>query len=238
MNYIKEYVPDAQSFEGVVGKDVDLETIGLSEYTKYAILNDIPMDSSYQIRSYGGIGCFMSHQKLWENLINSNNNSMFVMEEDVLFNANFKTDYPKLLNFIENESEPCYILLGYTPYGSPSTKRYNNLLDEITGVFWGTQSYLINTQAAQILYDKSKCIDSQVDTFMSIVPGIKKLSSNPVLTTQKFHTSSILNPSLKMLIPNSNYICLIMILVLVGIIIILSTTSCNAKLKRYKCKLK
>jgi len=238
-NYVESYVPNTQIYKGVVGKNIDLNQLPeLTYYTKYCLKRGVPLTDYAQIRSYGALGCFLSHKNLWKTLVNSSDNSMLVMETDVKFLSNFKTDYPKIKEFIESIDEPMFVMLGYSWMGDPQYKNYDSMFNEITNIFWGTQSYLINKKGAQILLDNSNCIDIQVDTFMSITPGIKKLSPKNLLTKQHFHFSTILNPSLKLLVPASNKLVIILTLCLIGVIILLSNISCNNRFKKYKCKIK
>jgi hypothetical protein len=101
--------------------------------------------------SPGEIGCALSHLGVYKLLLESNENSIIIFEDDVLFDESMSKDIlMKLQSFIDSQENPAVIALydSTFKYGKPVDQIDNYAIYKTTS-FWCTHGYIINRQAAK-----------------------------------------------------------------------------------------
>jgi GR25 family glycosyltransferase involved in LPS biosynthesis len=165
-------------FEAVVGKNITKEEIN-------KILSISSLDTLYNypsnhkdIRSKGAIGCYLSHYKIWEKMINQNLDNVLVIEDDIYTDVEAE-EFNKYINSIPNDYDIgmlSWFRLWFDPLNNPNKNiiinnywnKYNS-----TNVF-STGCYLISRKGAEKLKKNAFPICYQVDAYMNILNNIDK----------------------------------------------------------------
>lgn len=195
-----------QRFPAVYGKSIDpsyLQSI-THPSVDYTIKRGRSTDE--QIQGLGAIGCYLSHVKLWEMLLESKNEMFLIFEDDL--NSKMNININKLESFVseidQNHPDWDLIYLGFykpLPYGSEDMKLSDGIyrVNEIT---FTTHAYLIHRRGAQKLLKHAFPIVHQVDSYMSFMASrgdLKSFRSSKPFFYQNttFSPSSIQEGSLK-----------------------------------------
>lgn len=156
----------------IPGSDIRLEKGYDSEFRARKLGYDL---------TAGELGCFQSHQNVWRNFIDSDNELCCVLEDDAVVNNNF--------NFAVNAATSCNDkwdicrLHCSFDYGINLTvcaaKEYSLSYNVIPPR--GTTGYLMSRKAAKTLLEKSSLIREPVDHFVDNVRihGLTVLSLRP-----------------------------------------------------------
>jgi glycosyl transferase family 25 len=90
-----------QRFSAVNGKK-DLETLknDVSQFGLYSLRNK-KRSSNFQLGSPGALGCYMSHVRVWEMIVQNNWDGCFVLEDDVYLRGKFT---PENLKAVKDRS--------------------------------------------------------------------------------------------------------------------------------------
>lgn len=128
----------------------------------YMELNNHKRLVNEDINSLGHIGCFLSHRKLWEMLINDNNTDYYIIfEDDVVI----KDDFKRLLDELLSKYQFDFVSLGYTSRRN-NDEKFNEDLYYIRNPFFGTQAYIVNKKAALSFYLNSEKLTTHVDAYL------------------------------------------------------------------------
>ena len=157
--------------EGMNGEQIDVnewKTAG-----KYK-----PVDEHNEMRR-GQIGCFESHRWVWQNLLDSEAKHALIMEDDAnlvptteIYNA-----ITAALRDIETHNLAWDVLyVARNPALAKIAGTTPSKLLVKPGLTWGLHGYVINRRAAEMLLKYSKCMQVQVDVYVS-----NMLSSGKVL---------------------------------------------------------
>ena len=173
-----------ERFDAVYGKDLDPLYIDTITYpsVQYTMKNGRYIDSN--IETLGGIGCYLSHVKLWEALANSNDEMLLILEDDAITNNFSAFQINQFLNEIrENDPEWDVIFLGYTkPFPSPNADiPVTDSVYKINEITFQTHAYLLSKKGALKLLSNAFPIVDQVDSYMSymaITRGLKSYRGN------------------------------------------------------------
>jgi GR25 family glycosyltransferase involved in LPS biosynthesis len=163
-------------FEAVDGQLLDKNNINneLTLKAKYTLNSP----SSYNdIRSYGEIGCYLSHTKIWKEIVNNNYSNCIIFEDDVIP----KIDYETIVKYLENI--PNDYDIAYLGWWSRKDMEninknsywfYSNYNDLNKENVLGLYSYIISNSGAKKLLSKAFPIDVQLDTYVSLYNNINK----------------------------------------------------------------
>lgn len=169
-----------QRFPAVYGKSIDpsyLQSI-IHPSVDYTIKHGRSTDD--QIQGLGAIGCYLSHLKLWEMLLESKN-EMFLIFEDDLYptNVNLYELESYVMDVITNQPDWDVIYLGFykpLPYGSQDVK-LSDTVYQINEITFTTHSYLLHRRGAQKLLKHAFPIIHQVDSYLSYMASRGDLKS-------------------------------------------------------------
>lgn len=175
---------------------------------------DKPRENHEVIFNKPGVGCFLSHIKIWEEMLKNNQDWVLVLEDDVELDSNFKNNYTNFINHIGLDTD--LVLLGYTLLRHAPKRKENKL--KIEGLFWGTHCYLISKEGARKALENCYPMELQVDAYLGMNSKEKMKVEAPMtsLAGQYYHPTSIQTMDLKSFMPRSNY-SYILILFLLGI---------------------
>lgn len=110
------------------------------------------------INTLGAIGCYMSHENAWKEIIKKNKPDLIIEDDITVLDYNYNNFVDSWIS--ENHDKPRIVWLSY------------GYLNKESDLLWGTGSYIINPKAAEILLKHSRPIDIQVDSYMHL--SIKK----------------------------------------------------------------
>lgn len=170
LNALQELDISPQRFEAVYGKNLDPKIINkiTDPSVYYSIKNGRSIDQ--QINSIGAIGCYLSHVKLWEMLVKSNNDMFLIFEDDLDISPYVRLD--DINNFVKNviSENPNwdFIFLGFTkPLPFFSKDICEDGICKIKEITFCTHSYIINKKGAKKLLEKAFPIVHQIDSYIS-----------------------------------------------------------------------
>ena len=153
-------------FSGVNGKDEDpnnwLAEHAMSEFNE---VNNNGFRTKHHQLTYGGLGCFLSHYRIIEQLNRESNEDIqyIIFEDDIKPNRNAKS---KLYKFIQQAPEDWDVLVFQTwkSKGKNVNKHFKKL-----NSFWGTGLNVINKKGAKKIADELNVnkIDGQIDSYLS-----------------------------------------------------------------------
>ena len=155
-------------FKAILGKQLDVDTIGLLSPDARRKLQETEKNgyrTHHHDLTRGGIGCFLSHWMVYEELIKdeSDTEAYLVLEDDVVLTR----DFLKRLRDLRVPDDWDIILFGYIRVNASSAS------DDLLRVygFWGTHGYLINRRGAAKCIEafKAEPMDAQIDSKMSLM---------------------------------------------------------------------
>ena len=108
----------------------------------------------------GGIGCAMSHKKIWEMTVKEKHNRVLVLEDDAIILDNFN-NLEEMLNYVPEDWDIIY--LGSSQYKIKT--KVNNYVSKLDYIYT-TIGYIINYRSASRLLNMFP-IRKQIDTVMN-----------------------------------------------------------------------
>jgi collagen beta-1,O-galactosyltransferase len=171
-------------FDAIDGSKLNKNEINnyLSIKAQYTLKNPHTYD---EIRTVGEIGCYLSHYKIWKDIIFNDYKNCIIFEDDAFAKENYET----IMNYITtipNDYDIAY-LGWWNRYSYDYTKENNNWLytdklklinnkDNIKNksMILGLYSYILSNNGAKKLITKAMPIDLQVDSFISLYNDINK----------------------------------------------------------------
>lgn len=161
-------------FDAIDGSKLTQKEINnyLSIKAQYTLKNPSTYD---EIRAVGEIGCYLSHYKIWEDIILNDFKNCIIFEDDAFAEENYKT-IMNYINTIPNDYDIAY-LGWWNRYSYKYNKKNNNWLytDKLVNnksMVLGLYSYILNNSGAKKLITKALPIDIQVDSFISLYNDI------------------------------------------------------------------
>lgn len=140
-------------FDAIMGKDLSDE-----ELSSVTVKNNFLTESE--------IGCALSHVKVLHTFLSTDEKSVVVFEDDIIFSEYFTLDIlQKLKAFVENKEEPAILALY-------SSERYYKKEFQIKSIsiyktprFMGAYAYIVNRKAAEAIVSVQDKISFEVDHF-------------------------------------------------------------------------
>ena len=126
------------------------------------------------IRSKGGIGCYLSHLNIWKDIVKNNYKNVVIFEDD----SYTPNDYQKILNYINNLPDDYHIaFLSYYNFNSNNVKTepVNDYWTKSDGyTFYNLDAYIMSYEGAKIFIEKALPISNQLDSYVNIIASINK----------------------------------------------------------------
>ena len=153
-------------FSATVGKDVSAPETLLTEkaWEELRAVEERGHRTHHYQLSRGGIGCFLSHLKVLEKLVDDpHDHAYLIMEDDNHF---FPNSYELMKRAVQQAPRDWDILCGicHRSEGNDVSPHFQ----KVTG-FWGLGGYIITRDGARKLINevKRKKMDGQIDAFLS-----------------------------------------------------------------------
>lgn len=130
----------------------------LSNDEKDSLFNSKKFKEKYSVNVRPGeIGCTLSHQKCYKEILKKDIEYALILEDDIYINEHFGKNFNNLIKYIDTD-KPTIILLsaGFTYTKSKTIKDKCKLANIYHGYF--AHSYLINNAAAKIMIEEKPYI--------------------------------------------------------------------------------
>lgn len=203
-------------YPAINGKELDLNEIDITPYTRYLINNPNSRCSHQQINTLGGVGCYLSHCNVWNSYQDTPEGGIIVFEDDLKVCKNFASELTDILHNIPSD---CDVLsFGYLGLLEPTKKDEEG---KSTSFFFGLQGYYISNQGMKKLIEHAFPIEVHLDAYVALAAKqgwINLYFTKTSLVQQCSSVSNIThNFCYKCLLPNIS----IEVLISVGIVIFL-----------------
>lgn len=180
--YMKDISLEPRTQLGVQGNLLDKNQLTDLVYPSvfYYVENGRNLDS--QIASLGAIGCYLSHIKLWKQLVESDQEMYLIFEDDAVpTNLCTLNAIQSILNSVKHQDDNWGIIfLGwykFHPDFKSLDKKLQNGIYKTYDRMYGTHSYIIHKRGAKILLEKSLPIVDQLDSYISFMFISDQISS-------------------------------------------------------------
>lgn len=157
-----------QRFSAVEGKKLDRDYIkSILSVRAFFDLNK-PRYEHRMFNNLGAIGCYLSHIKLAQHIVENQIPMALILEDDGIPN---KDAMEKLQKLKLPEDGDMYILsAAFLPNGM--IQSYDDNWYRLYNMFFGTQAYLLTFKGAQKILQKAFPIEVQVDAFIGMLSSL------------------------------------------------------------------
>lgn len=161
-------------FDAIDGSKLDIDSVPLSELAK-AELNQLE-STGFRTKHYqltkGAIGCYLSHVKVWENILKNNHKYALIFEDDAKVPPNINAMIHDEMQYFPNDWD--IILYGYICNKCMKFENYNTVER-----FMLTHCYLISHDCiVKIMNTESLFpITQQIDALMSELSSVLNIYS-------------------------------------------------------------
>lgn len=130
----------------------------------------------------GAVGCYISHYMLWQNIMDSDTDTFFIVEDDVSLVNNFIEVFTEYLQHVPSDWDIIYV--GHESLHLVNPTVINDKVSQ--GIPACTYAYVIKKKTIPMLLELAP-IDMPVDTLIRLKLGnrIKSYAFTPKLATQK-----------------------------------------------------
>ena len=194
-NLVKAGTPRPQivRFPATVGKNVDVTDVRIVKSGAYSDDSKWKSDTT-RLPSKGAIGCYLSHYKLWKQVLATERDAIIV-EDDIVFRVD------NAMEEIEKQWEKAkllgieLLLLGSSnvskkPSGTPG-------LFFVNEPFFGCEGYVMSPTAAKHLIAKAMPMSMQVDAFVGTMAKNRVITlgiTRPTIAGQNHILKSTIQP--------------------------------------------
>lgn len=156
-------------FDAIDGSKLDIESISLSELAKAELqqLETTGFRTKHYQLTKGAIGCYLSHVKIWENILKNNHDVALIFEDDAQVPPNLMEKMHEEIEYIPNDWD--IILFGYLCTKCLDYEKYKEVER-----FMLTHCYLIKKTAIIKIMNSNTLfpITQQIDSLMSELSSI------------------------------------------------------------------
>jgi GR25 family glycosyltransferase involved in LPS biosynthesis len=178
-------------FNGIYTKNVSLDN-----QIKYINNFDKNLKLNFKFYLQGQIGCYLSHHKIIENIMNNNLNYEYsvIFEDDVIFGKYLNNSINKIiidLNSLNIDFDLIFL-------GNCSNNKGTNLINniyyiDINNNCWGTHALLINNKNIKKIYDLNCNITNEIDTHYASLLKNKKLNGFVIYPSLCLQNSNLIS---------------------------------------------
>jgi glycosyl transferase family 25 len=166
-NMKKKGFDSIERIEAVDGLKIDLNSAPLSVRTIYDLKK--PRYDCRLINTKGAVGCYLSHVKVWQHMVDNNIESAIVIEDDM--------KPLKTREFLENEIlskmplDADYLVLRYQSY-TPGGDKVEPFWIPVKSNFFSTEAYFVTLKGAKTLLKYAFPLEMNVDNFVGVLAGV------------------------------------------------------------------
>ena len=166
-NMKKKGFDSIERIQAIDGLKLDLKTTPISVRTMYDLKK--PRYDCRLINTKGAVGCYLSHVKIWQHIVDNNIESAIVLEDDM--------KPLKSREFLENEIlanmplDADYLVLRYQSY-TPGGDKVSPFWIPIKSNFFSTEAYYVTLQGAKTLLKYAFPLEMNVDNYVGVLAGV------------------------------------------------------------------
>lgn len=161
---LKGFEESIVRYSAINGKELNLNDIDITPYTRYLIEHPNNRCSHQQINSVGGIGCYLSHCNVWNMYQDSVEGGVLVFEDDLNVNEDFKDELIRILNNIPNDCD----VLSFGYLGLLEKSKMMDNVNKSSSFFFGLQGYYISNQGMKKLLQRAFPIEVHLDAYIAL----------------------------------------------------------------------
>lgn len=161
--------------EAVNGKDLDIRDprLPVSPKCRERLYDRLALCHWRQLDSQGALGCYLSHCRCWQWLLDHpEHEHVLILEDDACFAPSFRTQWTTYIVPFLQTTAYHFLLLGYRPlpgyyvHAAPCTFNLP-LYDKLS--FLGSHCYLVSRSGAQRLLQLAFPIQVHIDSFLEFL---------------------------------------------------------------------
>lgn len=173
-----------ERMSGIVGNDLDtnekLNSVGVSNFSQYLINNPEYRSMHEQLSTRGGVGCYISHLKCWQTIVDRNLDGAFIFEDDVdIYDKEFKkyftTDIPYETDIVMWGYQERQLRIKCKLEEKQKNDTEHPLLKKCD-LFFGTHFYYITRRGCEIMLKQALPIEVQIDSYISFMGYLGKVN--------------------------------------------------------------
>ena len=172
-------------FDAIDGSKLDVDSVSLSELAKAELqqLETTGFRTKHYQLTKGAIGCYLSHVKIWENVLKHKYENVLIFEDDAKIPDNLNAKIHENMQFIPNDWD--IVLLGYV---CKKCRKYENYHE--VERFMLTHCYMINRNAIIKIMNSNTLfpITQQIDALMSELSSILNIYSIKEKIVKQFNS--------------------------------------------------
>ena len=178
-------------FNGINTKNIFLEDqiIFINNFNKN-------IKSSFKFNKNGQIGCYLSHFKVIENIMNNKLDYDYsvIFEDDILFGKYLNTNINKIIIDLENLNLDFDLIF----LGNCNNNRGSHVINNIYNIdkdksCWGTHALLIKNKNIKKIFNLNCDITHEIDTHYASLIKNKKLNGFVIYPSLCFQNSNLLS---------------------------------------------
>ena len=157
-----------KKFSGVYGKDLDKDYIKeiLHPYSMYTLKDG--STSAPEFHTLGAVGCALSHIKIWQHLLSSEEEVIHVLEDDAVM-ADTVENINDYIRSVPEDWDVIYLGFHRHYLFPRSDISISSNVYKINTHTFQTHSYIINKKGARKLLSKAFPIIHHIDAYMSFM---------------------------------------------------------------------
>ena len=139
------------------------------------------------------IGCYLSHLRIWQRLVDSGDDGVFIFEDDFVITD----DMPKILDALSINHDGWDMVKLYTPHWGPGAHSINSrvlvdayVVEHLINIPWCTLGYSLTQEGARRLLNKyppfSRPVDDDIRRFWESKIRIASVLPPPMLAGDEF----------------------------------------------------
>ena len=161
-------------FDAIDGSKLDVDSISLSELAKAELqqLETTGFRTKHYQLTKGAIGCYLSHVKIWENILKHKYDNVLIFEDDAKIPTDLNTKIYENMKHVPNDWD--IVLFGYI---CKQCRKYENYYE--VERFMLTHCYMIKRNAIVKIMNSNTLfpITQQIDALMSELSSILNIYS-------------------------------------------------------------
>jgi len=161
-------------FDAIDGSKLDVDSVSLSELAKAELqqLETTGFRTKHYQLTKGAIGCYLSHVKIWENILKNKYNNVLIFEDDAKIPDDLNAKIYEHMKYIPNDWD--IVLFGYI---CKKCRKYESYYE--VERFMLTHCYMINRNAIIKIMNSNTLfpITQQIDALMSELSSILNIYS-------------------------------------------------------------
>jgi GR25 family glycosyltransferase involved in LPS biosynthesis len=175
-----------------------INTLNISLNDQIIYINNFnnKIKSSFKFNKPGQIGCYLSHFKIIENIMNNNLNYDYsvIFEDDVYFGKYLNTNINKIVIDLNSLNINFDLIFLGNSNNNKGDKLINNIYNiDINNYCWGTHALLINNKNINKIYNLNCNITHEIDTHYASLIKNRKLIGFVIYPPLCFQNSKLIS---------------------------------------------